>query len=83
MFSIAQSVNVISPTMTSPDSLYLQTTYFPLLLFSKHMRAGQSLGVHVKSSVYRAETSPNWLQFADKPLPFLDVSAMATLKKIV
>lgn len=26
---IAQSVNVISPVMTSPDGLLFQTTYFP------------------------------------------------------
>jgi alpha-N-arabinofuranosidase len=32
---IAQSVNVISPLMTSPDGLLFQTTYFPCVLRPK------------------------------------------------
>lgn len=48
MATVAQSVNVISPLMTTERGVVRQTTYWPLMLFSKYMR-GRSLAVHTKS----------------------------------
>ena len=73
MANIAQSVNVISPLLTSPEGLLRQTTWFPLLLFSRHMR-GHSLGVHVRAGEYRGDTQPPWIRGA-ADTPWLDVSA--------
>ncbi len=42
---IAQSVNVISPLMTSPDGLLFQTTYWPLRLFAQYMKNGRLLNL--------------------------------------
>jgi alpha-N-arabinofuranosidase len=36
MANLAQMVNVIAPIFTSPDSLFLQTTYHPLALLAEH-----------------------------------------------
>ncbi|KAI9734801.1 MAG: hypothetical protein M1818_006788 [Claussenomyces sp. TS43310] len=45
MANIAQSVNVISPLMTTPDGIVKQATGWPLLLFSRYMR-GWTVGCH-------------------------------------
>jgi len=73
MANIAQSVNVISPLMTTKDGIIKQATWWPLLLFSKYMR-GHTIATHVDSSVYEGETRPAWLQGA-VDMPWLDVSA--------
>ena len=73
MATIAQSVNVIAPLMTTPKSLWRQTTFFPLLLFSKYMR-GKSVAVHVRTPVYEGKTFPEWVQ-TTLAVPKLDVSA--------
>ncbi len=73
MATIAQSVNVISPLMATPTGLCKQTTYWPLLLFSKYMH-GRSVAVHVRSGAYKGVTSPEWVQTTCK-VPKLDVSA--------
>ena len=73
MANIAQSVNVISPLMTTKDGLIKQTTWWPLLLFSKYMR-GWTIATHVSCSTYDGETSPSWLKAA-ADTPWLDVSA--------
>lgn len=73
MATIAQSVNVISPLMTSSTGLFKQTTYWPLLLFSKFMR-GQAIAVHVQCAAYKGETRPEWIQ-STCTIPKLDVSA--------
>ncbi|KAJ5731818.1 hypothetical protein N7493_003299 [Penicillium malachiteum] len=73
MATIAQSVNVIAPLMTTEQGIIRQTTYWPLLLFSKYMR-GQSLAVHVRSPTYTGRTSPEWLE-STMDIPMLDVSA--------
>lgn len=82
MANIAQSVNVLSPLLTTKDSLTKQTIYYPLYLFSKYMR-GQSLAVHVRCAEYQDSmekavsadgTNFAWLNgMCD--LPLLDVSA--------
>jgi alpha-N-arabinofuranosidase len=73
MATIAQSVNVISPLMTTPWGVVRQTTYWPLLLFSRYMR-GKTLAVHVCASAYTGRTFPEWLQ-TTSDTPLLDVSA--------
>lgn len=73
MANIAQSVNVISPLMTSKDGIYKQTIWWPLLLFSKYMR-GHTIATHVSCGAYEGETEPKWLQTA-ADTPWLDVSA--------
>lgn len=73
MANIAQSINVISPLMTTKDGLVKQTTWFPLLLFSKYMR-GWTVGTHVSCSAYEGETEPKWIRNTIDT-PWLDVSA--------
>ena len=73
MATIAQSVNVISPLMTTPDGLLKQTTWWPLLLYSKYMR-GWTVAVHLTGSEYEGETRPEWIRGAIET-PWLDVSA--------
>ncbi|KAK6207096.1 hypothetical protein LQW54_007525 [Pestalotiopsis sp. IQ-011] len=73
MATIAQSVNVISPLMTSPTGITRQTTYWPLLLFSRYMQ-GRAVAVHVRAGVYTGETNPKWIQ-STVDVPKLDVSA--------
>ncbi|KAF9031874.1 glycoside hydrolase family 51 protein [Hymenopellis radicata] len=75
---IAQSVNVISPIITSPQGLFKQ----PLHLFTNLMR-GLSLNVHVNSPSYDGPTVPTWIKQLDKYEPesskltkFIDVSAV-------
>jgi len=75
MANIAQSVNVISPLMTTKNGILKQTTWWPLLLFSKYMR-GWTIGVHVKAGAYDGVTEPAWLQgVLDQGASWLDVSA--------
>ncbi|KAF7431142.1 hypothetical protein PC9H_006862 [Pleurotus ostreatus] len=86
---IAQSVNVISPIITSPTGLYKQTTYYPLHLFTNLMR-GASLDVYVgagaadpQSLSYDGPTFPPFIQHLTSHTPesmkltkFIDVSAV-------
>jgi len=72
MANIAQSVNVISPLMTTKTGLIKQTSYYPLYLFSKYMR-GKTLGVHVSSGTYKGRTNPDWIA-TTMDVPWLDVS---------
>ncbi|KAI3327772.1 glycoside hydrolase family 51 protein [Xylariaceae sp. AK1471] len=74
MANIAQTVNVISPLMTTDKGVVKQSTWWPLLLFSKHMR-GWTVATHVRAGAYGGETQPGWLQGALEGAPFLDVSA--------
>lgn len=73
MACIAQSVNVISPLMTTENGIVKQTTWWPLYLFSRFMH-GWTVGVHVACGVYEGETAPKWLRGA-MVTPWLDVSA--------
>ncbi|KAJ7206616.1 glycoside hydrolase family 51 protein [Mycena pura] len=54
---IAQSVNVISPIITSPSGLFKQTTYYALQLFATLMQ-GTALAVHVDGDAYTGPTEP-------------------------
>ncbi|PSN70858.1 glycoside hydrolase family 51 protein [Corynespora cassiicola Philippines] len=73
MANIAQSVNVISPLMTSKDGVLKQTIWWPLLLFSKYMR-GHSVAVNVRAPEYQGRTNPNWIRGIVET-PLLDASA--------
>lgn len=73
MANLAQSVNVISPLMTSKNGLVKQTTWWPLLLFNKYMR-GYTIATHTSCPCYERETEPAWLRNAGDT-PWLDVSA--------
>jgi alpha-N-arabinofuranosidase len=83
MANIAQSVNVISPLMTTKDGILKQTTWWPLLLFSKYMR-GWTVGVHVRGGAYDGETQPAWLQgVLEQGASWLDVSACVNEEGVV
>ncbi|KAL1599130.1 hypothetical protein SLS59_006582 [Nothophoma quercina] len=75
MANIAQSVNVISPLMTSKDGLIKQTIWWPLLLFSKYMR-GHTIAINVKSPEYTGRTNPNWIRGTIET-PYIDACAVA------
>ena len=81
MANIAQSVNVISPLMTTKDGIVKQTTWWPLLLFSKYMR-GWTVATHVSCSSYNGETEPKWMR-GTVDTPWLDVSATVDEKNWV
>ena len=65
MANLAQMVNVIAPIMTNKQGLFLQTTYFPLVEFSRQ-RGNQSVDAFVSAPTYRVGNRP--------PLRYLDVS---------
>ncbi|KAJ5131873.1 alpha-L-arabinofuranosidase C [Penicillium atrosanguineum] len=73
MACIAQSVNVISPLMTTEEGITKQTTWWPLYLFSRYMR-GWTVSAHVSCATYQGQTAPVWLRGAMET-PWLDVSA--------
>ena len=73
MANIAQSVNVISPLMTSANGLVKQTIWWPLLLFSKYMR-GHTIALNVRSPEYSGRTNPKWIRGTIET-PLLDCSA--------
>ncbi|KAI9741363.1 MAG: hypothetical protein M1834_003080 [Cirrosporium novae-zelandiae] len=79
MANIAQSVNVISPLMTTKDKIIKQTTWWPFLLFCKYMR-GWSLGVGVKAAAWtEGDTVPEWMRGTQEGnkggISYLDCSA--------
>lgn len=73
MACIAQSVNVISPLMTTKDGIIKQTTWFPYELFCKYMK-GWTIACHVSCATYDGTTKPQWVR-GIKDTPLLDVSA--------
>jgi alpha-N-arabinofuranosidase len=73
MANIAQSINVISPLITSKTGIMKQTTWWPLLLFSKYMR-GHTVAVNVSCAEYEGQTHPPWIRGTIET-PWLDVSA--------
>lgn len=69
--------------MTTKDSIVKQTTWWPLLLFSKYMR-GWTVAAHVRGGSYTGETTPAWLQgVLEGGAPWLDVSAVVDEEGIV
>ena len=74
MANIAQSVNVISPLMTTKEGIRKQPIWWPLLLFSKYMH-GSTISVHLTCSEYTGPTTPEWIRSTAIATPWLDVSA--------
>lgn len=76
---LAQSVNVISPLITSPTSFFRQTTFHPLRLFSNYMRGDNAVAVTAKvvnGDKYDGETLPTWISTIRGAPEVLDVSAV-------
>jgi alpha-N-arabinofuranosidase len=77
MANMAQLVNVIAPIFTNDKTLFRQTIYYPLQLFSQNV-AGTSLDVYVACETYDTERFPIGLGESttiQKAVPYLDVSA--------
>lgn len=75
MANVAQSVNVISPLMTTESGITKQTTYWPLLLFSRYMR-GKAFAVNLRCPAWEGgRTNPEWIRGTVRT-PWLDVSAV-------
>jgi len=72
MANIAQSVNVISPLLTTPTGIIKQTTYYPLYLYSKYMR-GTTIALNVACGEYEGPTKPQWIRGTIET-PWLDCS---------
>jgi alpha-N-arabinofuranosidase len=66
MANLAQLTNSIAPIFTSKDGMFLQTTYFPMKLYT-----------HQCGSAYLASTvqSPTFSTKSYQDVPYLDVSA--------
>ena len=75
MACIAQSVNVISPLMTSPDGLLFQATYYPLRFFSRLMKDGHLLDLGYRSELYHGPTYPTWTRHIAPPA-YVDIVAL-------
>ncbi|EHY58034.1 putative alpha-L-arabinofuranosidase C [Exophiala dermatitidis] len=73
MACIAQSVNVISPLMTTETGIIRQTIWWPYELFCRFMK-GHTVAVHLACDSYTGSTKPDWVR-AVKETPWLDVSA--------
>jgi alpha-N-arabinofuranosidase len=77
MANMAQLVNVIAPIFTNGKTLFKQTIYYPLQLFSRNVK-GTSLDVFVDCDTYDTERFNIGLGEATtirKNVPYLDVSA--------
>lgn len=77
MANMAQLVNVIAPIFTNEETLFKQTTYYPLQLFAQNVY-GTSLDVFVDCDTYDTEEFVLGLgetTTIQKNVPYLDVSA--------
>ena len=77
MANMAQLVNVIAPIFTNEETLFKQTIYYPLQLFSQNVH-GTSLDVFVDCDTYNTERFSIGLgetTTIQKNVPYLDVSA--------
>ena len=73
MANIAQSVNVLSPLMTSKEGITKQTTWYVYELFCKYMK-GHLIATQVQCEEYTGKTKVEFCR-ATRRTPFLDVSA--------
>jgi alpha-N-arabinofuranosidase len=73
MACLAQSVNVISPLMTTKEGIVKQTTWFPYELFCKYMK-GWTVACHLECGAYEGPTKPAWVRGV-RETPWLDASA--------
>lgn len=65
MANMAQMVNVIAPIFTSPEGLFLQTIYFPLLMHAEH-RGAVALDVFCEGETFEAR---------GEDVPYVDIAA--------
>ena len=78
MANIAQVVNVLAPIVTRQEGLYRQAIFYPLCLYSRHMR-GVAVDAHVEGPIHEleSETSPWPHRVADLgPFQVLDATAV-------
>ena len=73
MANIAQSVNVISPLMTTKTGIFKQTSWYPYELFCRYM-SGSLIAVQLACEEYDGPTKLEFTR-ATKKTPWLDVSA--------
>lgn len=73
MANLAQSVNVLSPLMTSKEGITKQTTWFVYELFCKYMK-GYLIAAQLTCEEYTGSTKQNFCR-ATMRTPYLDVSA--------
>jgi alpha-L-arabinofuranosidase len=73
MANIAQSVNVLSPLMTSKSGIIKQTSWWPYELFCKYMK-GSLIAVHLACEEYKGSTKRDYVRVTRRT-PWLDVSA--------
>lgn len=73
MACIAQSVNVISPLMTTESGIIKQSIWAPYELFCKYME-GHTISCHLSCNTYGGSTKPDWIR-GTKETPWLDISA--------
>lgn len=75
MANIAQSVNVISPLMTTEDGVVRQTSWWIYELFCRFVK-GSRIQFVVDCEAYTGSTKPEWLQDSQgTKMGWLDVSA--------
>lgn len=75
MANIAQSVNVISPLMTTSEGIVKQTSWWIYELFCRFVR-GSRVQFVVDCEIYTGSTKPEWLQNSQGTrMRWLDVSA--------
>ena len=82
MACLAQSVNVLSPLMTTKSGIVKQTTWYPYELFCKNI-SGHTLACHVCCESYSGSTRPGWLESFHRPIPMLHVSASVDKSDVV
>ena len=76
MACLAQSVNAISPLMTTKEGIMKQTTWWPLWLFCRFMK-GETISVHVFCEAYQGKTARGWwlgMRPEGGGIPWLDVA---------
>jgi alpha-L-arabinofuranosidase len=79
MACLAQTVNVISPLITTRDGIVKQTAWWPYYLFCKFMH-GKTVGVQVACEAYDGKLESSWSKGApwkadSEGVSWLDVSA--------
>ncbi|PWN94989.1 glycoside hydrolase [Tilletiopsis washingtonensis] len=75
---LAQSVNVLSPLLTSGTTTLRQATYYPVSLFAEHMSHALLLQHTLALDVYEGPTFPAWVRDVSRPA-YVDVVAVRSL----
>ncbi len=78
--NLAQMVNVIAPIFTSPEQMFLQTIYFPLLLYRRE-NGDKSLDLLVKTGGFESERV-GWVSYLDASATFDEATRTITLNVV-